>query len=153
MTDQDVVRIDLEQRDALAARLFGSAIGAMDLFSVYVGDQLGLYRALAELEAATPAELAAATSTHERYVREWLEQQAVTGIITVDDTQAAPAARRYCLPVGHCEVLLDQESLSYLAAIARYIVALAKPLPAVIDAFRHGGGVGWAAYGADAREA
>ena len=153
MTTQELVQNDAEQRDAFAGRLFGSATAAMDLFTVYLGDRLGLYRALAELEGATPTELAAATGTHERYVREWLEQQAATGIITVDDAGAAADARRYRLPAGHREVLLDQESLSYLAAIARYVVAVARPLPEVMDAFRTGGGVGWAAYGADAREA
>jgi 2-polyprenyl-3-methyl-5-hydroxy-6-metoxy-1,4-benzoquinol methylase len=151
MTTLDLAPTELEQRDAFAGRLFGSALGAMDLFAVYLGDQLGLYRALVDLAVATPDELAEATGTHERYVREWLEQQAVTGIVTVDDTQAA--ARRYRLPAGHREVLLEQESLSYLAAIARYVVAVARPLPAVMAAFREGGGVDWAAYGADAREA
>jgi 2-polyprenyl-3-methyl-5-hydroxy-6-metoxy-1,4-benzoquinol methylase len=153
MTTTDISKQVTEQRDAFAGRLFGSAIGAMDLFTVYLGDQLGLYRALVELEGATPAELAMRTGTHARYVREWLEQQAATGILTVDDAGVPADARRYRLPAGHGEVLLDQESLSYMAAMARYMVAVARPLPAVLDAFRTGGGVSWAAYGGDAREA
>src|SRR6266511_3565980 len=105
------------QRDALAGRLFESAIATMDVLSVYLGDRLGLYRALAGLDSATSAELSSATGTHERYVREWLEQQAVTGIIVVDDPDAAADARRYRLPTGHREVLLDCDSLSYLAPL------------------------------------
>ncbi|HEV2121522.1 MAG TPA: methyltransferase domain-containing protein, partial [Chloroflexota bacterium] len=60
--------------------------------------------------------------------------------------------RRYSLPAGHAEVLLSQESLSYLAFLGRFAASLGKTLPAVMDAFRTGGGVAWAAYGADARE-
>jgi hypothetical protein len=67
----------------------------MDLPSVYLGDRLGLYRALAESGAATPAEFAARTGTQERYAREWLEQQAVTGILEVEDAAAEASGRRY----------------------------------------------------------
>ena len=66
--------------EALVERLFGSVLGMMDVYMVYVGDRLGFYRALAA-GAMTPAALAVKTGTDARYVREWLEQQAVTGIL------------------------------------------------------------------------
>ena len=62
-----------ERRDALVERLFMDAIGAFDLFSVYLGDVLGLYRALADKGPLTSTELAEAAGIHERYAREWLE--------------------------------------------------------------------------------
>ena len=86
------------QRDALAERLFGAALGAYELMTVHLGDRLGYYRALSEDGEVTSAELAAATGTDERYAREWLEQQAVAGIIEVDDVEAAAEERRYTLP-------------------------------------------------------
>jgi len=141
-----------EQRDAFAGRLFESAIATMDIFSVYLGDRLGLYRTLAELNAATPARLAAATGTNERYVREWLEQQAVTGIIDVEEAPDGAGGRRYRLPAGHREVLLDRDSLSYLAPLARFTVGLGGPMPALLDAFSTGRGIPYSDYGADARE-
>ena len=70
-------------RDALAGRLFEAALGAFDLAALHVGERLGLYAAL-DGAALPPGELAAATGTAPRYVREWLEQQAVTGILAVD---------------------------------------------------------------------
>ena len=73
------------QRDALVSQLFAGAIGALDLLCVYVGDRLGLYRALADHPSLTPAELAAAGGIHERYAREWLEQQTVSGILDVEN--------------------------------------------------------------------
>ncbi len=72
-----------ERRDALVGKLFGATIEALDLLSVYLGDQLGLYRALAGGPLTAP-ELAAAAGIHERYAREWLEQQAASGILDVE---------------------------------------------------------------------
>src|SRR5918997_3038645 len=74
-----------QRREALVERVFGGAVGLMELLSIYVGERLGLYRALAEGGAATAPELAAATATNERYAREWLEQQGGAGIFKVEE--------------------------------------------------------------------
>jgi len=63
-----------QRRDGLVERLFEAVLGINDLCMVYVGDRLGFYRTLADVGTVTSAELAATTGTHERYVREWLEQ-------------------------------------------------------------------------------
>jgi 2-polyprenyl-3-methyl-5-hydroxy-6-metoxy-1,4-benzoquinol methylase len=148
----DATEARAAQRDALMGRVFGAILGAMDLYTIYLGDRLGLYRALADAGPMTTAELAVLTGTHERYVREWLEQQAAGGLLTVDDAGAPAEQRRFGLPPAHAEVLLDKESLNYLGYVARFAAALAPPLPAVVEAFRTGGGVPWSAFGADARE-
>ena len=135
--------------DDLAERLFGAALGAFDLLAVHIGDRLGLYRALAEGGELTPDELAARAEVHERYAREWLEQQAVTGLLTV---RSDGDARRFALPAATREVLLDTGSLAYLAPLARMLAASAVQMPALLDAYRTGGGVSWDALGPDARE-
>ena len=66
------------ERDALAGRLFEAMLGVMDLLSIHLGDRLGCYRLLAEGGALTSAELAARAGADERYLRERLDQQAVT---------------------------------------------------------------------------
>ncbi|MGH2450139.1 MAG: methyltransferase domain-containing protein, partial [Candidatus Limnocylindria bacterium] len=139
--------------EGLAERLGGAALGAYELLTVYLGHKLGLYRALADRGDAAAADLATATGTNERYAREWLEQQAVAGILEVDDAEAAPEERRYRIPRGHDEVLLDPESLAYIVPMARFAVSFTSALPAVEEAFRTGGGVPWTAYGAEGREA
>lgn len=136
------------RRDALAQRLLEGALGTIDLHVVYLGERLGLYRELAK-GAATPGELAARTGTVECYVREWLEQQAVSGLLSVDDETASPERRRYRLPPGHAEVLVDREDPAYSSAFARMMVGMVRPLPQVLEAFRSGGGVPYADYGAD----
>nr|CAA9210882.1 Bll2645 protein [uncultured Armatimonadetes bacterium] len=140
------------ERDAFVERVLKSTAGTFDIFSIYLGDRLGLYRALARAGAMTSGELAARTGTAERYVREWLEQQAVTGVLHAENPTAGPADRRFRLPAGHAEVLADRDSLSYLAGFARLLVGAVRPVDAVVEAFRTGGGVPFSAYGADLRE-
>lgn len=139
------------RRDAFVGRLFQAYIEGGNLATVYLGDRLGLYQALADLGSATLAELAARAGTHERYTREWLEQQAVAGIIEVTDAQAEAMIRRYHLPPGHAEVLLARDSVNYLAPLAR-VVGGAQPMPALLEAFQTGGGVPYTDYGLDIRE-
>ena len=144
---------DAARRDALVERLFKATLGAWDVLGVYIGDRLGLYRALADrASASTSEELAAATGTNERYVREWLEQQASSGILAVDDAAAGAHERRYTIPAGHDEALLDESSLNYIAPIGRLVVACTRPLDALLQAFRTGDGVPYADYGADLHE-
>jgi SAM-dependent methyltransferase len=139
--------------DALVERIFESALGALDALSIHVGDELGWYAALAERGPATAQQIAEATGTHPRYAREWLEQQAVGGLIDVDDVTADPDERRFSLPAAHAEVLLDRDSLAYVAPFARLLAACAALMPEFLDAYRTGGGVPWSAFGAEGREA
>jgi Rv2258c-like winged HTH domain len=135
-----------ERRDALVERLFGATLGALDVASVYVGVRLGLYRALRDRGPSSSADLAEAAGLNERYVREWLEQQATTGILDVDDE------RRFSLPPGHDEALLDATSLNYVAPVGKFLVASLRPIDAVLAAFRTGDGVPYADYGSDMHE-
>jgi SAM-dependent methyltransferase len=140
-----------ERRDALVERLFAATIGAMDLCSVYLGDRLGLYRALAEGDAMTPPQLAAAAGIHERYAREWLEQQAATGILdAIDD--ASGGSTRFRLPDGHAEALLDEDSLNYVAPFGKALLGVLRPIDALLQAYRSGDGVPYGDYGADMHE-
>jgi SAM-dependent methyltransferase len=148
ISDSEMIR----QRDAFIERFLQSASGAFSMFAIYIGDRLGLYRALAEGGAATSAELASRTGTHERYIREWLEQQAVTGVLEVEDGHDGFETRRFRLPAGHAEPLIECGSLNYLAPLAQLLVGAIRPLPAVLEAYRNGGGVAFAEYGPDLRE-
>jgi SAM-dependent methyltransferase len=140
------------RRDELVERLFSSALGAMDLLCIYLGDQLGMYRALADTGASTSAELASVAGVNERYAREWLEQQAMAGILEAQDPGASDAERRYALPAGYDEVLLEGGSLDHMAPMAQLVVACALPIHTVLEAFRTGDGVPYADYGADLHE-
>jgi Rv2258c-like winged HTH domain len=135
--------------EELTGRIFSSMIGAFDLFAVYLGDQLGFYRSLASDGAATSRELADRTGTAERYAREWLEQQAVAGILAVDDPALGPDKRRYRLPEGYAEVLTDPTSLLAAPRMAQIFVGTVLPIQEVVEAYRTGKGVSFANYGPD----
>ncbi|WP_066361734.1 class I SAM-dependent methyltransferase [Herbidospora mongoliensis] len=128
-----------------ADRLFRAALGMTDVLAIHLGDRLGWYTALTS-GPATPAELVARAGGDERYAREWLEQQAVAGILAVD------ADGRFVLPPAAAEVLTDRSSLDYLAPLARMLAGAAAQLPALLTAYRKGGGVGWDDFGPDVRE-
>lgn len=148
---------------AFADRLSAATRGAFEVLSVHLGDRLGWYRALADGGPLTSTGLAESTGTHERYAREWLEQQAAAGILAAEDPGAGPALgagpadaareRRYALPAAHAEVLTDASSLAYSAPLARFVGAVGPQLPRLLEAYRTGGGVSWDQLGDDAREA
>lgn len=139
-------------RDKLQGRMLDAARGMFELVSIYLGDRLGLYTALAAKPGQTSTELAVATKTYERYIREWLEHQTVSGFIEVQDDKLDAKSRRYVLPKPHAEVLVDAENINYMLPLARLIVSTTVPLPLIVDAYRSGKGVPWSAYGPDARE-
>ncbi len=153
ITNERLSNEEERQRDDLAGRLFHTCLEALDIWGVYLGHHLGYYRALAERGPLTASGLAEAAGTHQRYAREWLEQQAATGILTVDRREADPDARCYALGAGQAEVLLDPDSLSYLVPLVRYYQATALLVPRVLEAHRTGGGIPWTDMGDEVREA
>lgn len=138
---------ETERAEALAGRLFESLVAFQDLGSVYLGDRLGLYRSLAEAGPATSIELAARTSLTERYVREWLEHQAVTGILEVERASNDFAGRSFRLPDAFVPVLVDEVSPYYMAAAGKAMVGAGRPIELVVEAFKSGGGVPYELYG------
>jgi SAM-dependent methyltransferase len=127
-----------DSTDALADRLFRDARGALELFTVYLGERLGFYRALAEDGPMTSVELAARTGTSERYVREWLEHHAASGLLAVDDVTAGPLERRFALPAEHVPVFTDPDDERFGGYRAIDIARAARTLPDLVEAFRTG---------------
>jgi len=141
-----------EDRDEFANRLFGEVLSTFNIFSIHIGDQLGFYRQLASSRGLTPAELAANTSTQERYVREWLEYQAAACILAVEEDGNGDHQRRYSLSPGRAEVLTDRDSLNYMTPLAQLVVGAVQPMESLLQAYRSGGGVPFEEYGVHLRE-
>ena len=138
--------------EELAERVFEAALGTFDVFAIYVGDRLSYYRLLGDSGPLTTTELAELAGTEERYTREWLEQQAVSGFVYVSEMSDDGKSRKFALPDEYAEVLTDPMSLSYLAPLARMLAAAGAKLSGVVDAHRNGGGVSWDEFGTDMRE-
>jgi 2-polyprenyl-3-methyl-5-hydroxy-6-metoxy-1,4-benzoquinol methylase len=138
--------------DALVERLFAAALGMFDIATIYMGDQLGLYDVLAKRGSFTPAALAEAAGTNERYTREWLEQQGATGILICENPDANPGERCYELPEAYRDIFVNPDSLSAMTPMAQIMVGSIFPMQKVLNAFRNGGGVGYDEFGADLAE-
>ncbi|MGH3886130.1 MAG: class I SAM-dependent methyltransferase [Pseudonocardiaceae bacterium] len=111
--------------------------------TAYLGDQLGLYQALAGAGPMTSDELAECTGTQERLVREWCHAQVAGGYLDYDSNGGDPAVATFELPPEHAAVLADPDSPVYLAGILEIAAAMWASTDRVAAAFRDGGGVGW----------
>src|SRR4051794_11385396 len=96
---------------------FGSAASAV---LTYIGDRLGLYKAMYDFgKPITSQELANNTGTSERYIREWLANQAAGGYLTYD-----PSSQRFILPAEHALALVDESSPAYVAGGFQILMSL-----------------------------
>ncbi|MYT29255.1 MULTISPECIES: class I SAM-dependent methyltransferase [unclassified Streptomyces] len=137
---------------ALSSRMFMAMLATQELLTSYLGIRLGLYEALAA-GPATTTELAERVGISPRYAREWLEQQAVAHLVTVEDRSRPATARRYVLPAAHARVLtVSDDPLSMAALTALPLGGVARALPELLEAYRSGRGVPDERYGADWRE-
>ncbi len=136
-------------REELVSRIDNAVLGAFDLASTYLGVKLGLYASLATAGPATPAELASRTGTNERLVREWLEQQGATGLLTATNEDGE---WRFTLPAEHVDVLLDPDVLDGVAGTALSVISDLAQVPRLVESFRTGVGIPYAEYGPDQAE-
>jgi SAM-dependent methyltransferase len=130
---QDQARLD-EFVGKMLNDMGAVATGAM----VLIGDKLGLYKALAEGGALAPAELAARTSTAERYIREWLAAQAAAGYV-----QYRPETGTYAMTAEQAMVLADDTGPAFMAGGFEVFASMFRDEPKISEAFRSGRGVGW----------
>jgi SAM-dependent methyltransferase len=130
--------INAETLDAFMGKVLGDIGAAMNASLLLVGDRLGLYKALAENGPMSSAELARASGTTERYVREWLAAQAASGYVACDAVNGT-----FSMQPEQAAVFADDESPVFLGAVGNLVAAMMRDEPAVSDAFRTGKGVGW----------
>jgi SAM-dependent methyltransferase len=138
MTTQAAPSLDEEKIGAFVGRVVGELGATLNAALVVIGDELGLYEAMAGADGLTPGELAERTGTTERYVREWLNAQAAGGYVEYD-----PHVRRYSLPPEHAVVLADDNSPFFMPGAFQFMTAIARDASTIREAFRSGSGVGW----------
>lgn len=132
------MQIRQEKLEAFMNQVVVELGASMNAALVLIGDKLGLYKAMAGNGPVTPEQLAQATGTDPRYVREWLSAQAAGGFIDYDS-----ASRTFTLPDEHAYALAVEDSPVYLPGAFQIISAVIKDEPKVLEAFRTGEGVGW----------
>ena len=108
---------------------------------VNVGRKLGLYQSMADLGPCTSVVLAEATGIRERYVREWLANQAAGGYVTYD-----PEQQSYALPPAQAMVLALDNSPIFMAPAFEVAASFWLDENQIVDTFRSGEGLGWHAH-------
>jgi SAM-dependent methyltransferase len=112
--------------------------GAYGVLLTFIGDRLGLFKAMAEADELTSEELAKKTGTHPRIIKEWLAAQTAGGFVTYN-----PVAGTYTLPEEQALALTDENSPAYIAGEYQVLMGLFKDEEKIIEAFRTGKGLGW----------
>ncbi len=130
--------VNVAKLEAFVQQVVGELGAAASAVLVRIGDRLGLYRAMAAAGPATPAELAARTDTHERYVEEWLANQAAGGYVTYD-----PSTGRYTLPPEQAVALATDDSPASVQGAFQVLSAMTRAEARIAEAFRTGGGLAW----------
>ena len=124
--------------DELVGKVVADAAATFTGALVRLGDELGLWRALAEGGPATPADLAGRTGVGERYAAEWLPGVAAAGYVEYD-----AATGEYALSEAQATVFADDRSPVFLTGLYQVISAVYADLPALAARWRGGAGFGW----------
>jgi SAM-dependent methyltransferase len=131
--------IDNEKLQRFMGKILSDFGGAASSVLVYIGDKLGLYKAMSDFgKPITSQELANLSATSERYIREWLANQAAGGYLTYD-----PSSQTYNLPIEHAQVLANENSPLYAAGGFQVLMSFYRDEPKILNVFKTGKGISW----------
>ena len=132
------MQVDQSKLEAFQGKMLGDMGAAISAALVILGDQLGLYKAMADGGPTTSLKLAAATGTTERYVREWLAAQAASGYVEYD-----PVKAEFSLTPEQAMVFADEGGPAFMAGGFEVLAAMFRDEPKVAAVFKSGKGLGW----------
>lgn len=129
--------VDMNKLNSFIGQFVGDLGAAVHTGMVVIGEKLGLYKALAT-QPMTSSELAAKTSTDERYVREWLSSQAAGGYVSYDDK-----TQKFFMTEEQAFTLANEDSPAYLPGAFQLALGSLSAVPRIAESFRSGAGMGW----------
>lgn len=131
------MNLDSHKLEALLGTVVNELGAASNAALVILGDKLGLFRALSE-GTMTSAELAKATGTHERYVREWLSAQAASGFVIYNAKDGT-----FSMSPEQAAVFADEDSPAFVAGGFHLLSGIYADEPSLAETFKTGKGSGW----------
>jgi SAM-dependent methyltransferase len=137
-TSQLPAAIDPAQVEQFLHQVVGDLGAGLSAVLIRLGDRLGLYRAMGDAQPVTPAELALRTELAERYVREWLHNQAAAGWVRYD-----PQAGTFTLPAEHALLVADESAPTFMLGGFDFVAAAWADEDRLMEAFQSGAGIGW----------
>lgn len=136
-----VAELNMAEVEAFGGKMIGFLNGASAALMLSVGHRVGLFDVMAGLPASTSAEIAAAASLDERYVREWLGAMVTAGVVAYDSGSGA-----FSLPPEHAAFTCRSAGPNNFALFMQFIPLLGDVENQIVDKFRHGGGVPYSEY-------
>jgi len=144
-SSSSLTTMDNEKLQQFMGKILSDFGGAASSILVYIGDKLGLYRAMSDFgKPITSQELANLTGTSERYIREWLANQAAGGYLTYD-----PLSQRFTLPFEHAQVLANESSPVNAVGGFQIMMSLYRDEAKILEAFKTGKGIAWGDHDKD----
>jgi SAM-dependent methyltransferase len=132
------VQPDMAAVEGFLHQIVGDLGASLSSVLIHVGDRLGLYRAMGDGQPVTSGDLAARTSLAERYVREWLHNNAAAGWVTFD-----PETETFRLPIEHALLVADEKAPTFMLGGFDFVAAAWADEERLVEAFRTGEGIGW----------
>ncbi len=139
---------DREKAGALARQVGVDFGAALTVALAYIGDRLGIFKALAQGMRLTTTQLSERTALNERYLREWASTMAAAGYIEYD-----PRNETFSMSREQVQVLVEDRNVVSMVGTFQYAVACYRQLPKLTEAFKHGGGVPFADFAPEIVEA
>lgn len=130
--------VDDSKLEELQGKVITDIAGSLGLLMGYLGDQLDLYSALAEICPATSQELAQNTGIKERYLREWLSANAAGGYIDYD-----PDSQTFSMTPEQALIFTAEGNPNCMQGFFQAVVSGYTDVPKAIEAFRTGEGIPW----------
>src|SRR5580698_5495354 len=128
--------LDMDKLHAFIGQFVTDLGASVHAGMVVIGEKLGLYKALAA-HPMSPADLAAASKTDARYIREWLCSQAAGGYVTYDETTGT-----FSLSAEQAFTLANEDSPAYLPGAFELALGSLAAVPRITESFRTGAGMG-----------
>src|SRR5215471_16429685 len=144
MSAKPKAQINQQKLDALLGKIVGDLGAALSVNLTHIGDRLGIFKEMERSGPVTSEELAIRMELSERYIREWLLNQAASGYVEYD-----PETKKYRLPEEQAAALADEESPFFVAGGFQIISAMSRASDRIVDNFRSGNGMGWGEHHED----
>jgi 2-polyprenyl-3-methyl-5-hydroxy-6-metoxy-1,4-benzoquinol methylase len=140
--------MDEKKIGEIAFRVVGDMGGAFAIAQGYIGDRLGLFKAMAGAGPLSSQELADKTGLNERYVREWAK-----GSVAAEYIDQDPGTGKFIMTDEQAFVLADEDSPMFIAAGFQFTMPSLYRVPQVVEAFKNGGGVTYQELGDEVADA
>jgi len=139
---------DPKKATALAQQVGVDFGAAMTVALAYIGDRLGIFKAMAGGASMTSVEIAQRTRLDERYVREWASTMAAAGYLDYSPTDTT-----FRMNEAQAMVLAEEDKTFFSAGAFQYAVTCYRQIPKLMEVFQNGGGVRFADFGPEIAEA